>query len=187
VQASAATGPAAAQPKTAGTVASGMLKSLESMVAAARSAGERPAAAAAPPPASLGDKPPGAAAPSTGPSGAQSMSVPVPITFVFNEATLTGDGSKAASLLLEYLQLKRFSKVTLTGHADERGSDELNLGLSRERLETVARYLRAGGYKGQLELIAKGKSEPYAGVVRGDFSREDLWQLDRRVELIVSR
>ena len=116
-----------------------------------------------------------------------SISVPVPVTFVYNEATLTSDGRKAAALLLEYLQIKRFPKVTLTGHADERGTNELNMTLSRERLDTVARFLREGGYTGQLELVPKGKTEPYLGVVRGDFSQEDLWQLDRRVELVVTR
>jgi len=181
---------AAARPKSASSVASGMLKSLEGMVAAARTEKEQPAtpAAAVPPP------PPATGAPAPAPAGAeqpsppsQSISVPVPITFVFNEATLTGDGKKAATLLLEYLQLKRFPKITLTGHADERGSDELNMILSRERLDTVASFLREGGYDGQLDLIPKGKSEPYTGVVRGDFSQEDLWQLDRRVELLVTR
>jgi len=176
------------RPQTAGAVASGMLKSLEGMVAAARSGEEKLDTAPATPPSStaaVGEHAPSAAAPP--PSAPQNTSVPVPITFVFNEATLTDDGRRAASLLLEYMQLKHFPKVTLTGHADERGSDELNMGLSRDRLETVARFLRDGGYKGDLELVPKGKSEPYTGVVRSEFSQEDLWQLDRRVELVVSR
>ena len=42
-------------------------------------------------------------------------SVPVPITFVFNEPTLTDDGKRAATLLLEYLRLKHFAKISLTG------------------------------------------------------------------------
>lgn len=186
----AATTTTPAKPNTAGAVASNMLKSLEDMVATARSdaASEAPAAAAVPPAAPEVPDPSATAMPApTRHSLAQSTTVPVPVTFVFNEATLTGDGRRAASLLLEYLQLKHFPKVTLTGHADERGSDDLNLDLSRERLETVAHFLREGGFKGQLELIPKGKSEPYSGVERGDFSQEDLWQLDRRVELVVAR
>jgi len=132
--------------------------------------------------------PPGSAQlPPAAQTATPSISVPVPVTFVYNEATLTSEGNRAASLLLEYLRIKRFPKITLTGHADERGTNELNMNLSRERLETVARFLREGGYTGQLELIPKGKTEPYLGVVRGDFSQEDLWQLDRRVELVVSR
>jgi outer membrane protein OmpA-like peptidoglycan-associated protein len=113
--------------------------------------------------------------------------IPVPITFVFNEATLTDEGRKAASLLLEYLQIKKFPKVALTGHADERGSEELNMALSRERLATVERFLRDSGFEGKLELVPKGESEPFAHVERGEYAVEDLYQLDRRVELIITR
>ncbi len=112
--------------------------------------------------------------------------IPVPITFVFNESTLTEDGRKAAALLLEYLQIKKFPKISLTGHADERGTDEFNLALSRERLATVERFLRDSGFVGELELIPKGESEPFSGVERGDYELEELYQLDRRVELIIS-
>jgi outer membrane protein OmpA-like peptidoglycan-associated protein len=113
-------------------------------------------------------------------------SIPVPITFVFNEANFTDDGRKAATLLLEYLQLKRYPSVSLTGHADERGTPEFNMDLSRERLDAVARFLKDGGYKGDLELIAKGESEPFSGVTRNQYSLDDLYQFDRRVELIIS-
>jgi outer membrane protein OmpA-like peptidoglycan-associated protein len=112
-------------------------------------------------------------------------SIPVPITFVFNEATFTDDGRKAVGLLLEYLQLKHFGKVTLTGHADERGTEQLNIELSAERLGSVEKFLRDGGFKGRLELIPKGESEPFTGVVRAEYPQEDLWQFDRRVELII--
>jgi outer membrane protein OmpA-like peptidoglycan-associated protein len=190
--------PGAPQPpkqQSAGAVTSKMLKNLEGMVAEARTKqGERELAAAPPTPLANDSAPPASvttARPSPLSSSSEraveSASVPVPVTFIFNEATLTGDGKKAAGLLLEYLRLKHFGRVRLTGHADERGTDELNMKLSRERLETVAHFLREGGFRGQLELIPKGKSEPYSGVVRGDFNREDLYQLDRRVELVVSR
>ena len=113
-------------------------------------------------------------------------SVPVPITFIFDEANLTEDGHKAAGLLLEYLKLKHFKKVSLTGHADERGTPEFNMELSRQRLDTIAKYLRENGYTGELELIPKGETEPFMGVVRSEYSQEDLWQLDRRVELVIT-
>jgi outer membrane protein OmpA-like peptidoglycan-associated protein len=113
--------------------------------------------------------------------------IPVPITFIFDEANFTGDGRKAADLLLEYLKLKHFDRITLTGHADERGSEKLNMDLSRERLDTVAHYLRKGGFAGKLDLIPKGESEPFLGVNRSEYSQDALWQLDRRVELIIPR
>jgi outer membrane protein OmpA-like peptidoglycan-associated protein len=202
----------AGKAKSAGAVTSKMLENLEGMVAEARKEdGSKqvattvppaaPPAAGVPEPTLPSASPSAPSAVATAPPAAQArgdaqphlpprvetVTVPVPVTFVFNEATLTSDGQRAARLLLEYLQLKRFSRIKLTGHADERGTDALNLALSAQRLQTVSRFLRDGGYKGQLDLVPKGKAEPYMGVVRADFSQEDLWQLDRRVELMVSR
>jgi outer membrane protein OmpA-like peptidoglycan-associated protein len=113
----------------------------------------------------------------------ESASIPVPMTFVFDQATLTADGEKTATHLLEYLQLKKFAAVTLSGHADERGTAEYNMELSRKRLETVSAFLRKGGYNGKMTLVPEGASEPFKGVDRSKFSQDDLMQLDRRVEL----
>jgi outer membrane protein OmpA-like peptidoglycan-associated protein len=169
--------------RSAGAVTSHLLKNLESMVEAARTGQNKEVATAAPAPlpndGSAAPLPPSSSEP------AARTSVPVPITFIFNEATLTGDGKKAAGLLLEYLRLKHFGRVSLTGHADERGTEELNMRLSKDRLDTVASFLRDGGFKGELELVPKGKAEPYTGVVRSQFAQEDLYQLDRRVELVL--
>ena len=55
--------------------------------------------------------------------------------------------------------------------------------LSRNRLENVARYLRESGYAGKLVLVPKGKSEPFVNPDRSKLSKEDAFQLDRRVEL----
>ena len=115
------------------------------------------------------------------------VSLPVPITFVYDEPNFTVEGQKAAALLAEYLQLRRLSNVVLSGHADERGSDQYNIELSQLRLERVARFLRENGYKGQLSLLPKGKSEPYAGVDRSHLPKEQVFQLDRRVELHLTR
>jgi outer membrane protein OmpA-like peptidoglycan-associated protein len=109
--------------------------------------------------------------------------IPVPMTFIYDTATLTSEGHRAGALLLEYLQLKDFGAVTLTGHADERGTHEYNLDLSMQRLDTIERFLSDGGYKGQLDLIPKGETEPFSAVDRTKYRRDDLWQLDRRVEL----
>ena len=113
-------------------------------------------------------------------------STPVPMTFVYNEATLTPEGRKAARLLLEYLTLKKFGSVTLSGHADERGLPDYNMELSRQRLISIERLLRDGGYQGKLDLLPKGATEPFKGVDRSRYPREELLQLDRRVELRVA-
>jgi outer membrane protein OmpA-like peptidoglycan-associated protein len=82
--------------------------------------------------------------------------------------------------------LKNFKSVLLTGHADERGTDELNMDLSRDRLDTVAHFLKEGGFNGNLELVPKGKREPFTGVDRSQYGKEELFQLDRRVELVIT-
>lgn len=142
-------------------------------------AGEKGLAAAADPAREAG--------PVVSPKPSARKTIPIPIQFVYREATFTPDGEKAANLLLQYLQLGKLSEVTLSGHADERGTDALNMELSRQRLKAVENYLRSGGYEGKLQLVAKGKSEPFTGVDRTGFSREELFQLDRRVELRVAK
>jgi outer membrane protein OmpA-like peptidoglycan-associated protein len=112
--------------------------------------------------------------------------IPVPIMFIYNEAEFTEEGRRAVDLLLEYLSLKRHSSVSLSGHADERGSTSFNMDLSRERLDAVAKRLREGGFQGELDLIPKGESEPFQGVNRSNHSTAELFQLDRRVELRVA-
>jgi outer membrane protein OmpA-like peptidoglycan-associated protein len=132
--------------------------------------------------------------PSSAPSSASQSPVvhraattmPVPMTFVYNEATLTPEGRSSARLLLEYLTLKKFGSVTLSGHADERGLPDYNMELSRERLVTIEHVLRDGGYQGKLEMVPKGATEPYTGIDRSKYPPDELYQLDRRVELRVA-
>lgn len=108
---------------------------------------------------------------------------PAPIPFAYDEAAVTATARKQADALGEFLRERKLETATLSGHADERGSDEYNMELSRSRLESVARYLRESGYTGKLVLVPKGKSEPYGGPGRSQLSKEDAFRLDRRVEL----
>jgi outer membrane protein OmpA-like peptidoglycan-associated protein len=109
--------------------------------------------------------------------------LPVPVQFVYRKADFTPEGEEAAALLLRFFKLKGFKKVVLSGHADERGSETANMQLSKARLDRIARYLRDGGFEGELELVPKGEAEKYTGVDRSKYPIEELWQLDRRVEV----
>ncbi|MGI9407008.1 MAG: OmpA family protein [Hyphomicrobiaceae bacterium] len=109
--------------------------------------------------------------------------IPVPIQFVYREATFTPSGDAAAELLLEYVMAKRPASITLSGHADERASAAYNMDLSRRRLQSVAEFLRKAGYEGKVILVPLGESQPYSEVDRVKYSLEELYQLDRRVEL----
>lgn len=145
---------------------------------ASQSSVKQPMLSPTSPPAQSASQPP--------PSQTAATTVPVPITFVYNEATLTPEGRSAAGLLLEFLKLKKFASVILSGHADERGLPDYNMELSHERLVAIERVLRNGGYQGKLQLVPKGATEPFRGVDRSKYTAEELYQLDRRVELRVA-
>ena len=110
--------------------------------------------------------------------------VPVPITFHTGTADFTDKGSAAALDLLEQLRAERPARITLAGHTDPRGTEPYNLDLSRRRAETVARYLRVAGFEGRVEIVAKGESERFSVEDPAAYTREERWQMDRRVELI---
>lgn len=110
-------------------------------------------------------------------------SVPPPITFTYNEVEFTSEGHRAAATLANYLRSARLEVVALSGHADERGSQPYNMDLSRQRLDAVATYLREAGYRGQLVLLPKGKTEPVVIPGRHSLAREEAFQLDRRVQI----
>jgi outer membrane protein OmpA-like peptidoglycan-associated protein len=108
---------------------------------------------------------------------------PTPITFAYDSTDFTPAGRREAAALSDFLRQQKLATATLSGHADERGSDAYNMELSRRRLDSVARYLRDAGYAGKLVLVPKGRSEPFLSPERGKLLREDALQLDRRVEL----
>ncbi len=71
------------------------------------------------------------------------------------------------------------ARVQLTGHTDERGTQDYNLALGERRANAVARYFAAAGVKAeQLNVVSYGKERPVA-----DGSNEAAWQQNRRVEI----
>jgi len=121
------------------------------------------------------------------PSTKLTESLPVPVQFVFRKPVFTKQGREAAELLLAYLKANAFKAVTLSGHADERGTSDANKRLSKQRLDTLEQFLRDGGFNGRLKLVPKGESEHYTGVDRSQFPVEELYQLDRRVEVVAAQ
>ncbi|MFT5140728.1 MAG: peptidoglycan-associated lipoprotein [Lysobacterales bacterium] len=72
------------------------------------------------------------------------------------------------------------ARITLEGHADERGTREYNLGLGERRGNGVSGLLSAGGASGsQTSVVAYGEERPVCRV-----SAESCWQQNRRVEIV---
>lgn len=69
-------------------------------------------------------------------------------------------------------------RITVAGHADERGSNDYNLALGEKRATAVRDYLvNLGVSAGQLTTISYGEERP---AVQG--SNEEAWSQNRRVE-----
>ncbi len=123
-------------------------------------------------------------APKAAPLKSATGALVFPITFEYRKATFTTKGREAADQLLQHVLSKKYKDITLSGHTDSRGSDRINLKISDRRLKTVAKHLKEGGYKGGINLIPKGKSEPFTGIDRSKYTEEQLYDFDRRVELV---
>ena len=110
--------------------------------------------------------------------------VAVPITFHTDSVDFTDKGRRAAADLASHLMAQQPARIAIAGHTDPRGSAAYNLELSRRRAEAVSQYLRAQGFTGEVDVIAKGESERFRVDDPSLFTESQRWQMDRRVELI---
>ncbi|KAA6184093.1 OmpA family protein [Thiohalocapsa marina] len=110
--------------------------------------------------------------------------VPIPVTFETGSTRFTAKGEAAASDLAAYLRGQGVAEITLIGHTDERGSDRDNQRLSRRRAEALARFLQQAGYAGSIHTEGAGESQPIQLSDPALYSQEQIWALNRRVELV---
>jgi peptidoglycan-associated lipoprotein len=106
-----------------------------------------------------------------------------PVQFGFNESALASLAPEQRQRLDAAAQcLKQGgAKVTLEGHADERGTDEYNLQLSEKRAASVKRYLtQLGVQAADLETVGYGENRPAQ-----EGAGEDAFAANRRVEFTV--
>lgn len=102
-----------------------------------------------------------------------SDSVHFPVEFDTNSAVLRPQGQKQLDLLAESMSkvrqrtrsmvsAKQKLVLRLVGHTDDRGTDDHNDTLSRERAEAAKQYLKQkwGFSEAELAIDAKGKREP---------------------------
>jgi peptidoglycan-associated lipoprotein len=80
----------------------------------------------------------------------------------------------------KYLQQNRAARLTLQGHADERGSREYNIALGQKRADAVKRMMvLLGATDMQIETVSFGKEKPVA-----PGHDETSWAQNRRVEIV---
>jgi peptidoglycan-associated lipoprotein len=102
------------------------------------------------------------------------------IYFDFDKSTVRPEFRGIVSAHAAYSAAQSSARVTMEGHADERGTREYNLGLGERRGNAVNGLMSAQGARGsQLTVVSYGEERPTCRV-----SDEDCWSLNRRVEIV---
>jgi peptidoglycan-associated lipoprotein len=102
------------------------------------------------------------------------------IYFDFDKSTVRPEYRGIVAAHAEYLASSSSARVTLEGHADERGTREYNLGLGERRGNAVMGLMSAQGARGnQSVVVSYGEERPTCRV-----SDEDCWSQNRRVEIV---
>ena len=105
------------------------------------------------------------------------------VYFDFDSSELTTNEVSKLSAGVQYFQAHPSLRLSIEGHADERGTREYNLALGAQRAATVADYLAAMGIDTlRTKQVSYGKEKP---AVKG--STESAWRLNRRVEIVPER
>lgn len=100
------------------------------------------------------------------------------VYFDFDESTIRPDSRDILLVHAAYLK-QTGKKVTLEGHADERGTREYNMALGERRAKAVRDFLVIQGVdRAQLGVVSFGEEQPAAYG-----SNPTSWAKNRRVEI----
>ena len=108
----------------------------------------------------------------------------IPVTFEFASAEFDEKGRRYAEEMAEFLIQQAPERIAISAHTDERGEEAYNLALSRRRGEAVRDFLKERGFTGEITMIPKGESLPFALPDPENHSQEEIWRVNRRVELM---
>lgn len=138
-----------------------------------------PMPAPAPPPPAPGEDPAAVAARIT----AQLLTeVRTMVHFDFDRAEIRAEDRPLLDRKAAILSANSGLRLRISGHADERGSDEYNLALGSRRAATVKTYLTNNGVDaGRFEVVSFGEEQPIA-----QGSDETSWFQNRRAEFEVT-
>jgi len=102
------------------------------------------------------------------------------IYFDFDKSEVKSEYRSIVAAHAAYISAHGSARVTLEGHADERGTREYNLGLGERRGNAISGLLSAAGAMGsQLDTVSYGEERPVCRV-----SDENCWWQNRRVEIV---
>ena len=99
-----------------------------------------------------------------------------PIHFAVDHSDLTPEARAILAAKVEILRSAPQLTLRIDGHADERGSDEYNLALSKRRAAEAQRFLVTRGIDvARLESVGYGEEHPLDRT-----SSETAWAMNRR-------
>ncbi|HEV2750253.1 MAG TPA: peptidoglycan-associated lipoprotein Pal, partial [Gemmatimonadales bacterium] len=100
------------------------------------------------------------------------------IHFDFDKATIRGEDASILDQKVAILQANPGLRIRISGHCDERGSDEYNLALGNRRAIAAKQYVVSHGIDaGRIETASYGKERP-----TDPGHNEEAWAKNRRDE-----
>lgn len=104
------------------------------------------------------------------------------VYFNYDEDALLPEAQSLLDRKLGVLSANPGVQIRITGHADERGSDEYNLALGQRRASSVKRYLTDRGVsEARVSVVSMGEESPTCTV-----SEESCWRQNRRANFEVT-
>jgi len=104
------------------------------------------------------------------------------IYFDFDQSELKPDAVAALDAKIPVMQANRGIQIRIEGNADERGSDQYNLGLGQRRAGAAKRYLMDHGIEAsRIETVSYGKERPVC-----TDHQESCWGQNRRDEFVIT-
>ena len=85
----------------------------------------------------------------------------VTVWFAFDKSTVASEYTETLDAHSKYLVDNPDMKVTIEGHADEKGTPEYNIALGERRAMAVSRYLQNNGVsESQISIVSYGEEKP---------------------------
>ncbi len=111
---------------------------------------------------------------------------PLPVTYEFDSPEMTADGRVFAGRWWEQVKTLDSPVLTLVGHTDPRGTPARNEVLAVQRAESLASFLKQQGFAGKIVTVGFGFRCPVDFSTGANYTQEQKWQIDRRVEVIAA-
>ena len=106
----------------------------------------------------------------------------VTIYFDYDASDIRGDARSALDAKLPILRANSGVQIRISGHADERGSDQYNDALGQRRAASTKRYLTDNGIDAaRITIVSYGEQRPAA-----NGTDENAWSRNRRAEFEIT-